>query len=142
MTRNKDPRFFNKTGNMMATIQQGVSTSDTIVAPTGGIIINAIIATNDDAGATAPVMTVEITDSSDTVISKLGKFSLTKEAGTDGSTDPDNIKEKFTFLDIDGAENPILYLAEGEKLKFTVAFSGSGGEIVNVSCFYGILEED
>ena len=142
MARNKQPRFTNNNGNDSIILTQGGTATGTIVAPTGGMLINFIIATNNDDNGTPPVVTLRILTDADAIVNELGAYSLTAKAGTNGTTDPDNLKSKLAFLDVDGAENPVLFITEGYKLQASATFTSADGDIVTVSIGYGILEED
>ena len=140
MARNKHPRFPGDNGNARIELTPTGPTVGTLVAPAGGIIINYIIATNNDSNN--PTVILRILDTSDNVLNELGKYTLTALAGTDGATDPDDVKALLTFLDVDGAGNPMLILKATDKLQVTANLPGGGAEIMTVSIGYGSLEED
>jgi len=100
-------------------------------------------ATNDDSTTASQVLAVEVTDNSDNVVSKLGNFAMTAEAGTksDASVAPDDIKGSISCLDVDGASNKQLFIPAGYKIKVTASAINAGDNIW-VSIGYAEMAED
>jgi len=132
--RNKDPRYINETGFKGGTIATGAGLVVDFPIALGGAYIMSMNVNNSDS--TDELVTVSMLNESDAVVAEFGAFTILSDAGN-GTVETFNLKGAFTFLDKDGAENLILNIPKGYKLKFVGA---SGNCFVSIQ--YGTYASD